>query len=667
MARVSFTLRQGDSGAVTSGTAVRSVRSDATYDSALRADGLQFAAASNPETFLEANPIGYGAVQVSWGLPLIDRDDAGDPDYDGNVQIIHPVLCYSLDGPPETVDSGNILYDGYQSSNYTHLSTGTNPMVEGRWVYYSLFAFYASDAGQDERYEKLAHIQVMNTKNYGSTLDLWERIPTYYKTADYQQAVLDNSFYQSSDSYVKYYLGSTPDNGYAGPLFKYLSIIGYNIDYTRSIIDYVMTAKDPAFAGEDTLNAIADQQGVDFKSSDLGVRRLRYMLDGAGFYRRRKGTIGAIEHYVKSITGSDIEIDTSNSTIDIHAQRVNYVLDPVDMTPVTTNGNSGVSHRSGHAVDGYLVSQGSNQGDFDPTNLAVATTSTYPVPAGGDATSLYYPGMYWVATANKSSDLAGSPAISVGDHIVVYGTTAEDINNVVFAVRSVANTTNSPYATTAYTPPTSGTVYTPSTPSNGVSHMVVRFKDPVAVKRGDSVVFSIHADDALTDGEYTSTYVTDSVKSVRLVSSTGTILSETSKYLRAGDAWGYQVGTGFDISDTAWTVAFVEVVVDMSAVTTFDLSKVVIERNSIGGYFDGSTEKTGSVLVNGTLEKDCVWEGNPNQSVSLYTEQRRRTAGVINALLNKSIPVNQSYTINDYLALPGETEINAYYSATGAP
>lgn len=684
MARISFTLRQPDSGGTSDeGAAVRSTRSDGTYDSALKAEGLQFAAASNPDTFLEANPIGYGAVEVNWGIPLIGRDAAGEPDYDGSVQIIHPVLCYSLDGPPETVDSGIVLYDGYESSTYTHLSTDSRPMSAGRWVYYSLFAFYASDVGQDERYEKLAHIQVMNPKNYGSTLGLWDRIPNFYRSEDYKQAVLDNSFYASDSDYAKYFLGGTPQNGYAGPLYKYLSIIGYNIDYTRSIVDYVMTARDPAFAGEDTLNAIADQLGIDFKTSDLGSKRLRSMLNGVGKYRRRKGTRAAIEHYVKSITGSDIEIDEVANEVTIFAQRVNYVLDPVDMTPVTTgttngypNGNSGIFHRSVHAVEGYPLPVGGGEGAYNPTGFTSGTTSTYPVPANGSTT--YFPGMYWTvdtAVSSSASGFDGTPDIAEGDYIVVYGDGPADIADVEFGVRgrtlggSSTSTLDpsSPYSTTAYTD--LGTVYTPTSSfSNGVSHMLVHFKDPVAVKYGDTVTFSIHADDALTNGEYTDTYVTDSVKAVRLVAEDGTLLSETTTYVRAGDAWGYQVPAGFGISETSWTIAFVEVVVDMGAVSTaFDLSKVVIERNSIGGYFDGDTSYTGSVLDNGVLERDCAWDGNPNQSVSLYTEQRRRTAGVINALLYKALPVGQTYTIPEYAALPGQARIDQYYTANGNP
>lgn len=682
MARISFTVRRADPD--TGGT-LRSTRSDGTYDSSLKADGIQFAAASNPNAFLEANPVGYGAIEVNWGIPLFDRDADGNPDFNGTtVGIVHPVLCYSLDGPPETVDSGIVLYDGYTSSTYTHLSTDARPMTEGRWVYYSLFAFYASDVGQDERYEKLAHIQIMNTKNYGSTLDLWDRIPNFYKTEDYKQAVLDNSFYTDDSDYVKYYLGSTPQNGYAGPLYKYLSIVGYNIDYTRSIIDYVMTARDPAFAGEDTLNAISDQLGIDFKSSDLGVKRLRSMLDGVGKYRRRKGTRAAIEHYVKSITGSDIEIGTNNG-ISIFSQRVNYVLDPVDMTPVTPgvneqgypNGNSGINHRSVHAVEGYALPVGGGEGDYDPSGFTSGTTSTYPVPANGSTT--YFPGMYWTATAavsSASSGFDGAPDIAVGDYIVVYGDGPADIANVEFGVRG--KTTGgtiggdpdppSPYSTTAYT--NSGTVYTPtSTFSNGVSHMLVHFKDPVAVKYGDTVTFSIHADAALTNGEYVDTYVTDSVKAVRLVSLDGTLLSETTTYVRAGDAWGYQVSAGFDttkVSKDSWTIAFVEVVVDMGAVSTvFDLSKVVIERNSIGGYFDGDTVYTGSALVGSNVERDCAWKGNPKQSVSLYTEQRFKTAAIIKALLNKAIPANQTYTISGYADVPGQADINAYYADKG--
>lgn len=321
MARVSFTLRRpstdADLGSYLRYDDALGVRTD--YDSALRADGLQTAPAAFTTSTFSATSTCYGEAELEWEVPIVAFEDlTATPDVTGIV------LVYSSEGEPETIASGKILVESTDTFEYTH--TG---LMEGRWAYYTLFVHYQSTGG-DSYYEKAASLAVIVPKDYGSTNALWKRIPEYYRNQDTSLGDFDydpdciGSVITSSDQRV-------------GPLLKFLSIFGFEMDRMRTLLDYQMVAYDPALANSEHLDALSQQLGVDLLSNALGARRLRSLLNDIGVFRRSKGTASSIEFFGQALAGSDITVDEATGEITVYSQRVNYITDPKDGSTITTH------------------------------------------------------------------------------------------------------------------------------------------------------------------------------------------------------------------------------------------------------------------------------------------------------------------------------------------
>lgn len=323
MARVSFTLRRPDSGDLGSylryDEVVFPVRTD--KDSALRADGLQTAPAVFEESFFEAVSSCYGEVDLTWAINLTAPDDVSTSPVATNI-----VLVYSADGEPQTIASGTILL--FNSTQYALTHSG---LTEGRWAYYSLFAHYESTDG-DSYYERVASLAILVPKNYGSNIQLWERIPEYYRNQDISIATAE----VAAGTYaVSSCIGTLPTGGLAGPLFKYLSVIGFDMDIIRTLADYTMVAQDPLLASTEALDAIASQMAVILRKSDLGGQRLRGLIGDIGYFRRSKGTLAGTEFFAQAISGSNITFDETTGEIVVFSQRANYITTPKNGSTIT--------------------------------------------------------------------------------------------------------------------------------------------------------------------------------------------------------------------------------------------------------------------------------------------------------------------------------------------
>ncbi len=336
MARVSFTLRRtsgSDYGSYlryddalvyeTSGPGgtAGSAGSRLDYDSALRSDGLQLAPVEFEDSFFSGTSVCYGEVSLEWAVNIATSLSA-EP------QVMGIVLVYSDQGEPQTIASGQILVESSDTFSYEH--TG---LREGRWAYYSLFVNYRS-AGGDNYFERVASLDVIVPKNYQSNLMLWNRIPEYYRVQDIALGDLE---YNPC-------VGNTIPGVPVGPLFKMLSVIGFDIDRIRTLLDYVMVAKDPSIANTETLDALSEQMATILKSSDLGAARLRHLLADVGFFRRTKGTLSGTYLFAKAVSGCDIEIDTVNAEITVYSQRVNYITSPQDPSTI-------VEYRAAHVSE----------------------------------------------------------------------------------------------------------------------------------------------------------------------------------------------------------------------------------------------------------------------------------------------------------------------------
>lgn len=329
MARVSFTLRRIDADTDlgsylrfdTSESYDTSGASGASFtlaartdiDTALRSDGLQTAPETFAETYFEAVSSCYGEVDLEWAVNIVEVPPV-TPDVTGIV------LVYSPLGEPQTIAAGDILVES--STTYTYSHSG---LTEGRWAYYSLFLHYESSGG-DSYYERAASLAVLVPANLGSTSLLWNRIPEYYRAAD---TALGDSSYSACVG--------LPAGQSVGPLYKFLSIIGFDMDRMRTMLDYQMVSNDPALANTEHLDALGLQLGTILESTDLGAQRLRTLLNDIGFFRRSKGTEAGTKFFGSVISGSLFDIDQTTGEITVYSQRVNYITVPKNGIGITTD------------------------------------------------------------------------------------------------------------------------------------------------------------------------------------------------------------------------------------------------------------------------------------------------------------------------------------------
>lgn len=353
MARVSFTLRRPDS-ATDKGSYLRyddslGVRTD--QDSALRADGLQTAPTEFTTSFFDATSSCYGEVDLTWAVDITTTIGV-------TPVVTGVVVVYSALGTPQTIASGDILVES--SDTFAYSQSG---LTEGRWAYYSLFVHYQSSGG-DSYYERVASLSVLVPKNYGSTLLLWNRIPEYYRLQD---TALGDENYSPC-------VGSVPPGNVVGPLFKFLSIIGFDIDRIRTLLDYHMVSYDPQLANLENLDALAQQLGLDLRTNDLGGGRLRALLNDIGTFYRSKGTDAGTQLYAKAVSGSLININQTTRQITVYSQRVNYITTPKNGSGITT-------HRAAYATEAvtptaFSTNMSAYSGTYSVSGSAFTTTGT---------------------------------------------------------------------------------------------------------------------------------------------------------------------------------------------------------------------------------------------------------------------------------------------------
>jgi hypothetical protein len=654
MARVSFALRRSgtDRGSyaqfdsATFDDQYGTARADIDYY--LRSDGIQLPPAEFPENFFEVRSSTYGQVDLEWGVTIF-QPTVGGASVPSVVDIVGVIVVYSDSGQPQTLGSGDVIVSETNSQfSYVH------DVPAGKWAYYSLFAHYKSSVG-DDYYERLASLEVLPPRNYGSTNLLWNRIPEFYRLQDDSIGDPVTNF---DSTYLNNVLGSLPGGTKIGPLFRYLSIIGFDIDRIRTIVDYMMVSKDPLLSNSEALDALSIELGLYLMTSEIGTSRLRNLINDIGYFSRSKGTIDSLSYLVKSIAGSDVEVDEATGEISVYAQRVNYVPDPKSMASAGL-----LTDRAAHFVETLELDPLKFQQAYDPTSFSQGASATYPQPSSGVS---YEAGMYW--TSASAGTFAGA-SVGVGDIIMAYGTgTAWDtIQFYVYAdgIDATNYGTASSYTRSAneFTPVTSGA-------SLGITHALMRINSPVPVKLGDRVGFSIHSNqgtDYLIGAKTIST-----IKAVRVVDSDGNHMGWTDFQLKAGDAPAFEVLITNGATASTWTAGYVEFVVDMKEVNDrsigpFKVSRVLVERNIIGKYFDGSRIDGGWIIDTSSLS-DYRWARSPNSSLSLYTEDFGRTRAVIESFLTRALPITESlkYSIVDYTKIPG-VELIAQIAPTSVP
>jgi hypothetical protein len=420
MALTSFTLRKQT---IDYGSALRNPTTD---DNSIRSDGISsfLPPVASSNTF-SANILTATTVRLEWVLsePLVLESTTVGASVASPVEIL---IVSSATGEPVTIKDGSTVVSiTAQSTSSTYIDTPK--VLQGRWVYYSLFVKY--QAGSDYWYTNEASLYVQMPTQYNSINSLWSYIPEYYRGLDESQEVLSGGY---------------------NPLYGFLELFGNEVDRTRTLIDSVAIANDPNIAVTPALEQLAIQTGLEIGIKDLGTSKARSLLNNIGSLRQRKGTIGSIISYISGMSGCGASYEYNAGASFPHifhvtAQRLNFIADPKFQQAVgsttadtvgsykrtrTTTATWGIVTSTTAALPGsppYLSVSQDDEGiniTMDPAwGSSVNTVRVYPQKAFPyNATETYYcsfdtgasagasfSGLYTMTDADKETMQSASP------------------------------------------------------------------------------------------------------------------------------------------------------------------------------------------------------------------------------------------------------------------
>ena len=547
----------------------------------------------------------YEEVRLEWGVDGLPRT-ATSPPLGLTPVPTETVLVYSDQGEPQTLASGDILAEGDDVFFYQH-----DGLPAGRWAYYTLFVRLQAVDGTDF-YEKGASIAVLVPTNYGSTVQLWKRIPAFYRAQDTALGSTENTEC----------VGLAEQDVKVGPLLRYLSIVGFDMDRMRTILDYTMASRDPDVSHTEVLDALAEQMGVIMRSTDLGPARLRRLMGEIGQYRRTKGTVDAMEFLGQAIAGGNVEVDRLTGDIKVYSQRVNYITDPKDGTGL-------IDHRpaGNEEVD--------TPSDFSDTTYA-AYTDEYNVV-----------GTSFIPTL----DTAASPGVAECVMIrVLSDVYVLDGERLCFSVHSNLGTEAIKWAR----------VYSDDIELRDANGEILTF----GVSLGTDVLTDDGATNNLTDDAGTNELIDESyfVEEALTAPATAGVSGFSDIALLADGAKAFEISINAPTADGTFYRCGVEFLIDLRELTgedgaaaKFRLENMLLEKNYLGSYFDGDT-KRGGWLVDTNSISDYRWAGTPYESHSIYAEEYVRTNGILDSLLiDYAVPITESpyFTITKYNAVHG--------------
>jgi len=587
--------------------------------------------------FLDVTTPCYGEVVITWDVLTLEEVDESTivpwtGDTSAPVTPTEVVIVYSNEGIPQTVLSGDVLFRDSDVGTLTQ-----NLMPTGRWAYYSMFLRYTDLSTGGSYYERVASTGVIPTVDYGSTQQLWKRVPLHYRVLDERLAT------PLPPGTICGYAGQL-----VGPLYKFLSVIGFEMDRIRTLTDAFVVAKDPFLGSPRSLDLTARNLGVPIQSVDLGDQRLRRLLNSIGFLRRSKGTLEALRLYLTSFIGTDLSI-FANGEIRVHSQRVNYAPNPkvLGASPSFQWRPALFSEATDPRPFDYLQNQVTGDPLLDPY---VTYFDEFEYSNGA-----------WRFIDGHEDNSENFDLIS----------------NMLGMTQDASITTEELVALLADTDQRLVAEFIDD--RSFLIGQLWKFDLQIPVRNGDRVVFS-------TRGEGS-----DSIIWGRLVNAVdGTIMGQ-GRSIDLSDDDNLQLLTDLDESLTdfvpdpvnplgvadlgnyiempvfvdeertantnGWITVNVEILVDLRQ-NGFAGDLMLAERNYFGPYFDGDTVFGG--WFNGDPSvSDFRWEGTPNDSRSLYTEDYERTRQFLELVYRDLIPISvlPSYSLTQFDYVAGTEQI----------
>jgi hypothetical protein len=362
----------------------------------------------------------YNTVNLSWDAPL--QTTLGVTPIPTKL-----ILVYSTLGEPVTINDGVYLLETSTATDYTHV------VPEGKWAYYSIFVKYEDNAG-NVFYELGTTLSILVPKNYNSASDLFSKVPVYYRLQD----------------------GTMDTAGIGGPLERFISTFGFEVDRMRTTIDFLMTCKDPEIANSYILDVLSNDLSVGLLSEELGPYRLRSILNNIGNLRRTNGTEQGIKDFYTALTGSNVTVDSVNKKIKVYAQRVNLLKDPNIFYGLSSSLDAGSPGTAAFPIlyDAGSPATASSPSGFTGTSadLLISTTGASVGTISGSGTA----SVPWVATVTGA---ASASLLTVGDGVVATNGTGSLFGGSPTTVEVTSKSSTSfTYKVIGGTIPTAGTV-----------------------------------------------------------------------------------------------------------------------------------------------------------------------------------------------------------------
>ena len=411
MARISFTLKTNvGSDPNYAGSFLQPGSANIYGDdgSALKADGYVTtpATAMGTSSYISAMPTDYNKVLLEWGISSTLAATAS-----ATPAVTALTICYSFTGPPQTLPEGVRLPLEITASNSSSSYSHTD-LPSGKWVYYTIFAKYES-TGYRSWYEKVASTEVLVPKDYGYSDTLFRRIPLHYRLQD-EQIGLTNLLSPN--------LGDLPESlRVAGPLQRMLDVFGWEVNVIKTIIDYVITQKDPFVANSEMIEKLAVEIGVPLTVADLGTTKLRELVADFTYLTQNEGLLTGVQEYITAIAGCDTIVNTSQADLltsgtSSHHAMSSVLLSTSASAVPATNQWLLESSASAYTMTAASVYPYSN---MFTTTKALAITRTSGSVITGATYTIYGTTQYTTSTAH---------GFSVGDTVIVAGITPSSFN-----------------------------------------------------------------------------------------------------------------------------------------------------------------------------------------------------------------------------------------------
>lgn len=589
----------------------------------------------------------YNTVNLSWDAPL--QTTLGVTPIPTKL-----ILVYSTLGEPVTINDGIYLLETSTATNYTHV------VPEGKWAYYSIFVKYEDNAG-NVFYELGTTLSILVPKNYNSASDLFSKVPVYYRLQD----------------------GTMDTAGIGGPLERFISTFGFEVDRMRTTIDFLMTCKDPEIANSYILDVLSNDLSVGLLSEELGPYRLRSILNNIGNLRRTNGTEQGIKDFYTALTGSNVTVDSVNKKIKVYAQRVNLLKDPSIFYGLSSSLDAGAPGTVAFPIlyDAGSPATASSPSGFTGTSadLLISTTGASVGTISGSGTA----SVPWVATVTGA---ASASLLTVGDGVVATNGTGSLFGGSPTTVEVTSKSSTSfTYKVIGGTIPTAGTVTNirrvfstmyDGGNAQGTGLVDINTNQPLWVMSPDTVtantnvlqtanadVYAIYGDTLYFSVQNEAVaQVQNLITKVALYSTAGygnsgavLVAEATTARISGGTRYWELV---IPSSVASYTGMFLCVFIP-SVTPIESFKRMLLERSINAEYFDGTTVLGGWIRdAEGGSRSDYRWynpaspdaigdqtaSGLKNKNYSVYNSNYQKTRTIARRLLPSVIPVTELTT-----------------------